>query len=86
MIMLCVLYSHVATVHSFALHAPRCGGGRARARANVAARAPPQDAAEWRLLRDTRKAIFDYELIAPGDRVAVAVSGGKDSSTLAYSS
>lgn len=31
-----------------------------------------------------RNAIYDYELIVPGDRLAVAVSGGKDSSTLAY--
>ena len=40
--------------------------------------------AEWPLLRQLRQAIFDYELIAPGDKIAVAVSGGKDSSTLAY--
>ena len=40
--------------------------------------------AEWPLLRDMRRAIFDYELIKPGDKIAVAVSGGKDSSTLAY--
>jgi len=39
---------------------------------------------EWPLLRQLRQAVFDYELIRPGDRIAVAVSGGKDSSTLAY--
>ena len=39
---------------------------------------------EWPLLRDLRRACKDYALISPGDKIAVAVSGGKDSSTLAY--
>ena len=47
-----------------------------------AARAEADD--EWPLLRDVRRAVHDYALIQPGDRIAVAVSGGKDSSTLAF--
>ena len=43
-----------------------------------------QTALEWKLLKATRRAIWDYEMIKPGDTVAVAVSGGKDSSTLSY--
>jgi tRNA 2-thiocytidine biosynthesis protein TtcA len=42
------------------------------------------DDGEWPLLRELRRACKDYELIQPGDKIAVAVSGGKDSSTLAY--
>jgi tRNA 2-thiocytidine biosynthesis protein TtcA len=34
------------------------------------------------LLKDLNKAIYEYGMIADGDRVAVAVSGGKDSLTL----
>ena len=42
------------------------------------------DDGEWPLLRELRRACKDYALIQPGDKIAVAVSGGKDSSTLAY--
>ena len=42
------------------------------------------DDGEWPLLRELRRACKDYELIKPGDKIAVAVSGGKDSSTLAF--
>ncbi len=35
-----------------------------------------------RILSFTRRAIDDYQMIAPGDRIAVGISGGKDSLTL----
>ena len=38
----------------------------------------------WPLLKQLRQACFDYSLIEPNDKIAVAVIGGKDSSTLAY--
>jgi tRNA 2-thiocytidine biosynthesis protein TtcA len=41
----------------------------------------PDRLAYW-LLKDLNKAIRDYQMIADGDRVAVAVSGGKDSLSL----
>ena len=37
-----------------------------------------------RLLSYTRKAIDDYKMIDDGDRIAIGVSGGKDSLTLLY--
>lgn len=37
-----------------------------------------------RLLSLTRKAVDDYQMIAEGDRIAVGISGGKDSLTLLY--
>lgn len=37
-----------------------------------------------RLLKPFRKTILDYNMIKEGDRVAVGLSGGKDSSTLLY--
>jgi tRNA 2-thiocytidine biosynthesis protein TtcA len=37
---------------------------------------------ERRLLRATSRAVSDYDLIGDGDRILVAVSGGKDSYTL----
>ena len=39
---------------------------------------------EWKLLRSLRRCSHDFELIKPGDKIAVAVSGGKDSATLVY--
>jgi tRNA 2-thiocytidine biosynthesis protein TtcA len=47
----------------------------------TAAQANP-DALERQLLRGVGRAIADFRLIEPGDRIAVAVSGGKDSYTL----
>lgn len=37
-----------------------------------------------RLLSYTRKAIDDYQMIEAGDRIAIGISGGKDSLTLLY--
>lgn len=36
------------------------------------------------LLSQTRKAVDEYQLISAGDRIAVGVSGGKDSLTMLY--
>ena len=37
-----------------------------------------------RLLSYTRRAVDDYHMIEDGDRIAVGISGGKDSLTLLY--
>ena len=36
------------------------------------------------LMSYARRAIDDYEMISEGDRIAVGISGGKDSLTLLY--
>jgi len=43
---------------------------------------PPHAKLAYYLLKDLNKAIYAYGMIADGDRIAVAVSGGKDSLTL----
>ena len=37
-----------------------------------------------RVLSEVRKAVDDYYMIAEGDKIAVGISGGKDSLTLLY--
>ena len=37
-----------------------------------------------RILSFTRRAVDDYNMISDGDRIAVGISGGKDSLTLLY--
>ena len=39
---------------------------------------------EKRLAHEMGRCIADFELVAPGDRVMVAISGGKDSYTLLH--
>ena len=36
------------------------------------------------LLSYTRKAVDTYHMIQPGDKIAIGISGGKDSLTLLY--
>jgi len=40
------------------------------------------DSIAYYLLKDVNRAVRDFDLIAPGERIAVGVSGGKDSRTL----
>ena len=35
-----------------------------------------------RILSYMRRAVDDYQMISPGDKIAVGISGGKDSLTL----
>lgn len=37
-----------------------------------------------KLMSLTRKAVDEYRMIQPGDKIAVGISGGKDSLTLLY--
>lgn len=42
---------------------------------------PRRSIAYW-LLKEVNRAIYAYQMIRPGERIAVAVSGGKDSLSL----
>jgi len=43
---------------------------------------PPDEKLGYYLLKTVNRAVRDYQMIADGDRIAVAVSGGKDSLSL----
>jgi tRNA 2-thiocytidine biosynthesis protein TtcA len=65
------------------------GEARVAAERSEAKRAVPEegagrDAVERRLGRALARAVADFDMIADGDRILVAVSGGKDSYTLLH--